>query len=250
MSNTTSAPAPKSAPKPKPVEDQDDTPGGTETQTEIDIAKFARRVDRMKHIDAKVAMMDYTFPLLRRLAKENGDLAEAVEDLRDAYAANTVSFETEVKEMLEDARNALAKLASAFDDAMVHAGFCVVSKVKTEAGEAVVMKVTEKMPKTLLAAYEEATNEVRDVVGDIQDMLEDIETRLADSVDPEDDQGDDSDEPNVEPSAPVIEAPIIEVSDVAKLPENPVVDVIDATTVETIDTTVETAAKQGGTDAP
>ncbi len=142
------------------------------TDIEVQIAKFERRLADKKHIDAKDLGIGFIFPLLRKLAKGQGDLEEQVADVIERLESDA-----DMVSILEAARDAIFKLSSLLDQSMVAAGFYIV--------ENNALKATDKVPAELRGAYEAIGREVQPVVVDIQAAIEDIENGEEDE-DPED----------------------------------------------------------------
>ncbi len=165
-------------------------PEALPTDNEVASAKAEAKVDKMKHVDARTLALDYLFPLMRRLAGEAGDIAEAVEDLTERLDAN--GGDDELADLLGAARDMIVNMAGLLDQTMVSAGFCTVSKDKDEQ---IVLSVSDKMPPALRTVYEAIGPEATRVVTDIQEAIVEAEGEGEEGEDEEDEDEEVEDEP-------------------------------------------------------
>lgn len=138
------------------TEDDDDADEPRDpTDLEIAIEKAEARFAGLKHVEVKAAVLDYMFPILRAVAKQNGDLLDVVEqhegeidDLHRAFDAGALGAGTDQQiNTLELALGTIVSLGALLDETMVVAGFMVVNKEKG------IIEPTKKIPRNLNTKY-------------------------------------------------------------------------------------------------
>lgn len=144
------------------------------TDDEIAIAKAQRSLQGLVHIDAKDALLQYVFPLLRKLAKTDGDQEEAIEDLNEdlVKAASAIggAVANETLALHKDALDVILKLAGLLDTALVAGGLYVVVPNKG-------LKATEKALKVLSQDdHADLTSEVVEIARDLKDAIDALES--------------------------------------------------------------------------
>lgn len=191
LASPTQAPAPVPAKKKARVEDDEDRRDST--QLEVDVAKYEREFLNLKHVDVKDAMSRFVFPLLRALAKNQGDVADLVEgheteigDLHTAFDAGALGVEGDQQvDALALAFQTMAALGGLLDEVMVTAGFYIVNKDG-------VPEATKKVPRGLNSRYMAMTEQVGKTIAIIQVALrarqeeeerEDLMDKLEDEID-------------------------------------------------------------------
>lgn len=159
----------------RPVVQETQDEVGEPTATEVKIAKFEAKIRKMAHIDARSALIDYMFPILRLLAKDAGDHQELIEELTDQVANGGQNLDQRVVDTFENTQTFILKLLGTLDAIMVAAGFMSVNGNK--------LQMTDKVPKQIAEQYAEITKDVPNVVSEIKEAVEAIEAAASAQVD-------------------------------------------------------------------
>lgn len=168
--NLTAPSASSAPPKAKRVQEDDDDGDEREpTDLEVSIAKFEARFSGLKHIDAKDGILQYMFPLLRALAKQQGDVEDVVdgheqeiEDLHTSFDAGALVGGDQQIDALDLAFRTMAELGAILDETMVTAGFYTVNK---DTGG---LEPTKKVPSRLHVKYTTISTEIGKTVAIMQ----------------------------------------------------------------------------------
>lgn len=150
------------------------------TAVEIAIGKALARVSQMKHVEVKTFITDYFFPLLGKIAKEQGDQGERLDDVEARLS------QLEGAAFIEDfeaARDIILRLAEVLDEVMVASGFYIVIEGKG-------LQPSDKIPVTLRMKYEQVGEDAKQIVLDIVDTIVELKEAAG---------GDDPNDPEPEP---------------------------------------------------
>ena len=160
------------------------------TELERFIAKSERRLVSMKHIDARDLAINFMLPIIKRMAKEQGDHAEDIGALQETLEGQTVS--EEIVDTLETVKVSLGKMGDLLTRVLVIAGFY-------EVVAGVGIRPTDKIPADIRAEYEALGPELVELAVDIERAIELAQEEPDDGDPPPDPDGGE----HVNPSAAV-----------------------------------------------